>query len=275
MMLSALAVAAVAVAQQPKPCTFPREFTSVRKELRIGSDVVDLGYTAYDAINERVFEKDYAFGQDQKIRYERILLYKENRAYYINLETKACTYNTIPPNRRFHDFQVYANSSYVGAARLGLYDAKEGGYVDLHEFSYKSAMQANGAFILRTSVTEFECMPVNIFLTHINPDGSLNLTESYMLEFQNSVLGIEDPSVFVPPAGCVPGPRPSPPPSPPSPPSPPPPIKPQCLAAMVKDCGTARKSANECFSCIKKFEKELAAAKCTVTEEREFCDPRM
>jgi hypothetical protein len=51
-------------------------------------------------------------------------------------------------------------------------------------------------------------MPTSIHEFVKNADGSMNISRSATRSFYNSVAGIADPSVFIPPSGCKPLPPP-------------------------------------------------------------------
>ena len=89
-----------------------------------------------------------------------------------------------------------------------------------------------------------------------------------VLSVDDSVAGVEDPNVFIPPTGCKPFPKPKPP-APPAPP-PRPPTPKTCTSALKANCGKAGKKEN-CIECV---DADPSLKKiCSLTEIMNFCDP--
>ena len=56
----------------------------------------------------------------QDALYERIMLYREDRAYSIHRATRTCTYAPIPAQRKWAPFAVAKNASFYREATLGM-----------------------------------------------------------------------------------------------------------------------------------------------------------
>ena len=79
--------------------------------------------------------------------------------------------------------------------------------VDIHQFGVRNMPNFDGGTQSAWyHVTANECMPTQTIHFYFAPNqpGVIDLEKSETVNFYDSVLGISDPNVFVPPRDCVP-----------------------------------------------------------------------
>ena len=190
---------------QPRPCTYPAQFTGQTHMFNYHRGVMGRGLMAVDQEGERTFEVEEFTGEDAL--FERLTLYKQDRTYSIHRATRSCTYAPIPPRQKWAPFAVPKNASFYREATLGI----PGASFVVNEFGIEHAPRGRGGkYTVWQQVTVRECMPVTTHVFATEADGRVNVSVSLEMFWQNVVLGIEDPDVFIPPSNCRPGPHPGP-----------------------------------------------------------------
>ena len=164
-------------------------------------------------------------------------------------------------HKAFHPFGIPPNATFHGQISSGLPPHTQ----LINEFG--SHMQEGNAYMdTWHHVTAEGCMPTSTRRFMVTANGTHDVDNSMFEEIFDVVLGISDPNVFIPPAGCTAKPHPSPP--HPSPPAPPHTV---CRPTIERECGTLEHKGATCVACTKKNAATLAKAGCTAAMEAAFC----
>ena len=98
----------------------------------------------------------------------------------------------------YHTPGIPKNASFHSQVTTGVYPTA----FDVNLFGLAHQSKTGKETDTRYKVTADECMPTTLVQFVRNPDGSLDLNTSITQEWFNVVLGIPDPSVFVPNENC-------------------------------------------------------------------------
>jgi hypothetical protein len=190
------AVIAVAVAQR---CNIPPQWEArlvafdpnERRYHNHTSNYNIYAHYVYDQVNARKFRVEEASFGDSGFRRLAILeLYQTRRAYVTDLQTRDCTIYNI--NEPFFSHEIPANAEFYGYEYLGSSPYA----IELSTWGADVTYAGQTGRWYGTYTTD-NCVPVR-------SDIFFNTTGFHFEEFTNVVLGIGDPNVFIPPAGCRP-----------------------------------------------------------------------
>jgi len=196
-------VVASAFGQLPKPCTYPIQFTAQIHGMNYEKNLLERAQITYDGQAEMVFEVEQFRSTDGHgpIQYENLFHYKSNVYWKIDQQSRSC-YGPIeiPGHKKFSPFGVPKNSSFYAAVTEGVTPSA----LRIHEFGNTQQNADRTSVRSWHSVTEEECMPTYTHYFFIGTDGQMEPDKSSTDRFYNTVLGVEDPNVFIPPSNCRP-----------------------------------------------------------------------
>ncbi|KJE89395.1 ependymin [Capsaspora owczarzaki ATCC 30864] len=188
--LAVLALACLALAQEHQRCIAPSQFESRIVEVDPSKQFELRGKLVYDAHNQRTATiEEVVVGSQKPAFYHTITLHQLGAQYNINLQTKECKIQTIP--RQWRPFEIPHNSTFYGGVIVGTEAFADSGVeVDLWGGHTESGDSWTGAFTSRI------CIPVS---DSVRGD-KIGFVHT---SFFDTVLGISDPNVFIPPSNCV------------------------------------------------------------------------
>ncbi|KAM9449794.1 ependymin-like isoform 5-T5 [Clarias gariepinus] len=182
-------VAGGCLAQKPRPCRSPPLYEGSLSMVGENGNSQVLGKYSYDALLQRIrvgmFERD---GNYTRVT-DTLLLYREQVMYEIDYEHKTCQKQELMGE--FQPLEIPPNFTFLAQMVLGSLSAPgEGVLVN----SWAGETTKNQGINVVT-YTEFGCLPVAFLFNAPTSD-------LVVYTFFNIILGIKDPSVFIPPPFC-------------------------------------------------------------------------
>jgi hypothetical protein len=190
-LIAALSLAVVVIAQHPRHCDSPFEFEAHAFQVDPKLQFFRRGHFAQDANLERIALVEAVMNGTNQNYYHEIHLFRERRRYRIDLKSKVCTVEHS--DMRFRPFHIPHNSSFVGEAYVGTNAFPDAGVLTTHWEMHNKQEHWHwfGSFTGR----EVGCVPV---MDHFHDEKVGGVTT----QFFDVVLGIGDPNIFVPPSSC-------------------------------------------------------------------------
>merc|ERR1711879_777308 len=107
---------AAALAQVPTTCPGPQIFTSNFARFDRERQYMVRGLLAYDGNGQRIREIEEEDFDGNRVRLDRLKLFKENKEYRLDLKTGKC--NVTEPHH-FHPYGVPDNSTFLFESKMG------------------------------------------------------------------------------------------------------------------------------------------------------------
>jgi len=192
--LIALAVALCAVAvvaQHPRHCNSPYELEAHAFQVDPKLGFFRRGRVFYDAWNERTALIEEIDNSTTRDFFHTIHVFRERRAYYINLKTKNC--EERHEDVHFRPWHIPHEAHFRGDAIVGTNAFPESGVLTTHWEHHNDTDHSHWFGVFTDGAVG--CVPVS---DHFY-DPNVGPIET---QFFDVVLGIGDPNVFVPPNGC-------------------------------------------------------------------------
>jgi len=192
LLVAALALfAVVVVAQHPRHCESPWEMEAHGFQFDPKLNFFRRGRIFYDARNERSALIEEVMNDTSRDYFHTIQLFREHKAYDLNLKTRVCTTRDI--HHHFHPLHIPREAHFIGEAIVGT-NAFDGAGVLTTHWHHHNDTEKTEWFGVYTD-RDIGCLPVS---DHFS-DPQIGTVRT---DFFDIVLGISDPNVFVPPHEC-------------------------------------------------------------------------
>jgi len=166
------------------------------REYNFGVGETITAFVAFDSINKRYYHRELITTQNPGRKfYASLFLYNQHEFYKTDSVTGKCYKARIPTNKAWRPFGVPENASFYQQINIGPPNAA----VLANEYVIREADHPNG-FYYRGTFSAAECVPIEEMT--IKKEG-LDISQSDIQSYYDTVLGIANPNVFNVPVTCI------------------------------------------------------------------------